>query len=291
MQPSGRPARIAVIGDVHMAWDRRDDAYFRSADYDLLLCVGDLADMRRPGLSVARRLASLPLPTRVLLGNHDGVAVAHLAAEALGFRRLSGLLGFDQLRRVRRFERILGERGCGYSRHELTVGSMRVTLIAARPHSMGGKPLSYPHTMARRYGVGSIDESARRLCQLVDAAESDTILWLAHNGPHGLGASPADLWGCDFKPELGDFGDCDLETAIEHARASGRRVAAVLAGHMHHRLRGGGTRSWRLERDGTLYVNAARVPRIFRRGSRLLHHHVRLELDADRCWAREELVE
>jgi Raf kinase inhibitor-like YbhB/YbcL family protein len=35
----------------------------------------------------------------------------------------------------------------------------------------------------------------------------------------------------------------------------------VVAGHMHHSVRGGGERTWLIERAGLLHLNAARVPR------------------------------
>jgi uncharacterized protein (TIGR04168 family) len=91
------------------------------------------------------------------------------------------------------------------------------------------------------------------------------VLFLAHNGPSGLGGQAQDLWGRDFDPDGGDWGDADLRGAIEHARGRGLRVLAVLAGHMHWALRGrpGVQRRWQLQERGTLYVNAARVPRVF----------------------------
>ena len=65
----------------------------------------------------------------------------------------------------------------------------------------------------------------------------------------------------------------------------------VLAGHMHWKLHGGGERRWQLERDGTLYVNAARVPRIVRSQQRTLHHHIALRLTKSGAQAREVALE
>ena len=79
----------------------------------------------------------------------------------------------------------------------------------------------------------------------------------------------------------GDHGDLDLRAAIDHARERGKRVRAVIAGHMHHALKGGGRRTWQVDRDDTLFINAAEVPR-HRDGRR---HHVRLTLDADHAEA------
>ncbi|MGH8459189.1 MAG: hypothetical protein ACRESV_07555, partial [Nevskiales bacterium] len=90
-----------------------------------------------------------------------------------------------------------------------------------------------------------------------------------------------DIWGCDFRPEGGDFGDPDLRAAVEYAIALGKTVHAVIAGHMHHRLKGGGgeRRYWQIRQDGILYINAARVPRIRRRVPGQPRHHVALTLD------------
>ena len=76
------------------------------------------------------------------------------------------------------------------------------------------------------------------------------VVVLAHCGPHGLGATRESIYGCDFRPEQGDWGDRDLAEALEYARECGKRVVAVVAGHMHHALRGGGERVWRERRDG-----------------------------------------
>ena len=116
------------------------------------------------------------------------------------------------------------------------------------------------------------------------------MLLLAHNGPTGLGARKDDLWGCDFRESEGDFGDPDLEHAIGHARTAGKPVRAVIAGHMHHAVRGGSTRRWRARRDGVLYVNAARVPRIFEANGRTLRHHVELTIAGGVARAREVLL-
>jgi uncharacterized protein (TIGR04168 family) len=107
---------------------------------------------------------------------------------------------------------------------------------------------------------------------------------LAHNGPAGLGVSRRDIFGCDFRREEGDHGDPDLGEALARARARGAPIAAVVAGHMHHALRGGGTRRWLASIDGVCVVNAARVPRARRDGTR---HHVCLTLDGTRAEATE----
>jgi uncharacterized protein (TIGR04168 family) len=175
----------------------------------------------------------------------------------------------------------------GYTRHSLDDD---LDLIVGRPHSMGGPTMAFAPFLARHFGIRSMSESAARLREIVDESTARRVIFLAHNGPTGLGDRRDALWGCDFRDEQGDQGDPDLEDAVAHARARGRQVLAVVAGHMHHRLRGGGLRSWIETHDGVLYVNAARVPRVFEQGARTVRHHVALTVDGDGCTAREVLV-
>ena len=63
-----------------------------------------------------------------------------------------------------------------------------------------------------------MQESAERLKELVDECPAERIIFFAHNGPTGLGEDRSDIWGCDFRPAGGDFGDPDLRIAIDHAR-------------------------------------------------------------------------
>jgi hypothetical protein len=68
------------------------------------------------------------------------------------------------------------------------------------------------------------------------------------------------------------------------------RVPAVIAGHMHWSLQGGGVRRWQVEREGTLYLNPARVPRHFHDADGTYHHHVSLTLGPDGAVAEEVRV-
>ncbi len=97
---------------------------------------------------------------------------------------------------------------------------------------MGGNELSFPDLLRQRYGVESLEQSVQRLCKLVATAPSGDIVWLAHNGPSGLGNKRSSIWGCDFKPQGGDWGDDDLATAIAETQKT-HTVRAVVAGHMH----------------------------------------------------------
>ncbi len=284
--------RIAVLGDVHVHWDEADLAYFNRSDYDLLLFVGDLAKYAHSGgLQVAESLSRLSRPALVIPGNHDGVRALQLLAEVSGNRAMIRLLGHGQRRRCAALRRALAPIPMvGYSRHEYSVRGLDFAILAARPHSMGGPTLGCAPYLRRVFGVGSMQESAERLKELVDACRAEHIIFFAHNGPTGLGKERSDIWGCDFRPAEGDFGDPDLRIAIDHARARSKKILAVVAGHMHHALAGGGERRWLVEREGLLHVNAARTPRSFVRGEQRLRHHVVLETDGCRTTAEEVLV-
>ncbi len=275
-----------------MAWSRRDLCWFGQADYDLLLFVGDLASYFRDGRSVARSLARLPMPILVMAGNHDGVSLPQLIAEALCHDEWSHRLGCGQSRRCRALERALAPVPLvGYSLHPFHLKQQSLAVLAARPHSMGGPRLSFQRYLTERFGVGSLDESAQRLESLIDQWDGEQLIVLAHNGPSGLGSSGTDIWGCDFRASAGDFGDPDLARAVTYAQNQGKQVIAVVAGHMHHTLRGGGQRSWRVERDGVIYVNAACVPRTVRRAGRRRRHHILLRWDGNRAQVEPVWVE
>ncbi|MBW2523170.1 MAG: metallophosphoesterase [Deltaproteobacteria bacterium] len=280
--------RIGIVGDVHMDWGAHDERWFSECGYDLLLVVGDLASRLRDGRRVARSLARLPLPVLVIAGNHDGVRLPLLAAEAFHRDRLSDRLCSAMTGRVAQLERALEPVPLGgYSVHRFELDGGPLAVIAARPHSMGGRRLSFRRYLAQRYGVTSLSESAAHLRMLVDTVGDEPLIFLSHNGPTGLGARPHDIWGCDFRPAWGDFGDPDLREAVDYALAQRKRVVAVVAGHMHHAVRGGGVRCWHVERDGVRYVNAARVPRIIGRGRGSRHHHLLLTGDDEVAAVRE----
>jgi uncharacterized protein (TIGR04168 family) len=121
-----------------------------------------------------------------------------------------------------------------------------------------------------------MEESSARLRSLIDEAPTEHLIFFSHNGPLGLGAEPGALWGRDFGPEPGDWGDPDLRDAIAHAGRRRRRTLAVVAGHMHWRLRNGGQRRFQEARDGILYVNCAQVPRIVDSREGTARHHIAL---------------
>ena len=269
---------IAIIGDLHSAWNERDVEYFNGSGYPLLLFTGDLGgNGAQDGLRIAKSLSYLTRPALVMLGNNDVEQYASIAAELTYRRSRAGLMG--NLRSEPPPPPGSGHaETCGYSSHYVRLGKEELTIIAGRPFAMGGGELTFPRALEDSYGVSSLEESALRLKELIDTASTRNLVFLSHNGPSGLGGQPSSLWGCDFRREGGDWGDADLTHAIAYARERERRTLAVIAGHMHWSLKGGGLRESRLERAETLYVNAARVPRIVRTDGSEKRHHMALSL-------------
>ncbi|MEZ4326916.1 MAG: metallophosphoesterase family protein [Polyangiales bacterium] len=279
---NGTSQRIGVVGDVHTQWDDEDTRLLDAQGYDLVLITGDLGGYRARGAEeVARRMAHLRTPAIAIAGNHDAVHAAQLISEALPQARpLRSLLGVGQEARVNQLAQALGPIALGgYSLHP---AGADLCVVVARPHSMGGPELAFANALRQRYGVRSLSDSAERLCACVDDAPPGArLIFLAHNACSGHGAGRADIAGRDFHRDEGDWGDPDLRAAVDHARSRGREVVAVVSGHMHLSLRGGGRRTDHVMEHGTLHLNAAEVPRHRRaeRGGPVTErHHVRLEV-------------
>ncbi len=277
--------RLGNIRDLHTHIDTVDVQQLNRMDYDLLFFTGDLGGgSTESSLNMARMLSHLDGDVMVMPGNNDTVDIERLAAE------LTHRAGMNQIMAIARQSNHSNAIAlCGYSLHRIAAGERRVSLIAARPHSMGGPELTFPDYMSQTYRIGSIDESTARLRSLVDQADEE-IIFLAHNGPLGLGENPADIWGCDFKPGGGDWGDHDLAAAIEYARSANKRVLAVVAGHMHLKTKQGEERPWRVVDEDIVYVNAARVPRIFNGSDDVYRHHVLLSISEDAVSFEEVLL-
>jgi uncharacterized protein (TIGR04168 family) len=287
-------AKIAVIGDVHLFWDDTDTDFFNESSYDLVLFVGDLAGyVQFRGIQLARTLRRLQVPAMCIPGNHDALHAFQLGAEVTPrAHRLRHVFTQGQTRRRKNLEDALGPVALlSYERRRMDVNGLALNLIAARPHSIGGKRLACIRYLDEAFGVGSMDASAERLKSLVDVCDDAPILFLAHNGPSGLGARANSIWGCDFRKKEEDWGDRDLEDAVRYARASGHRVLGAVAGHMHRRTKKGKARPLKVERDGMVFVNAAEVPRHREAEGRLKRHHVKLEITENGMTAEDEWIE
>lgn len=297
--------RLAIIGDVHLDFDARDRAYFDASDYDLLLFCGDLSDTFHPrrSLQIAKRLAQLSKPALLIPGNHDIANLGQLLAEILQVRWLAEWTSWGHVHYHRRLRQAFGAvKMGGYSAHTYQISGQELGVICARPYAMGGSRINYAPLLRKIFGVRSEKDSIGLLCQQVHAVPTERIIFLAHNGPHGLGSEPADIWGCDFDPQRGDFGDRDLADAIVYARQQGKQVLAVIAGHMHlqtfigpqpfwrRHAQPGPERPWHVFKDNILYLNVARVPRHLVKDGQAVAHHICLTIQGSQVDASEVYV-
>lgn len=274
-------AKIGVIGDVHLFWDDQDVEFFNDGGYDLLLFVGDLSGYTQlRARRVTRSLRKLRVPAMCIPGNHDGLHALQLGAEITPrAHRLRDAFCTGQAARCRSLSRALGDvELVAYCRRRVTLGGIPVNLVVGRPHSIGGRRMACIRYLTRHFGIDSMEASSARIKALVDACDDAPLLFLAHNGPSGLGDRASSIWGCDFRKKEEDWGDRDLEDAVGHALQTGRRVLGAVAGHMHRRTKSGKRRPGQIEKDGVLYVNAAEVPRHRMVDGRKIRHHVRLTL-------------
>ena len=248
---------IAVVGDVHEQWEAEDGIALQALGVDLVLFVGDFGN---EAVAVVRQIAALDLPKAAVTGNHD----AWYSASVWGRRKCP----YDRRQedRVQQQLDLLGETHVGYNK--LDFPQFRLSVVGGRPFSWGGPEWKNKEFLQSRYGVTNFAESTARIVSMAEATAYDTVIFLGHNGPLGLGKRPESPCGRDWNPLGGDFGDRDLAEAISHTRTLGKQIPLVTFGHMHHRLRH--TKSRLRERvshtvEGTVYLNAACVPRIVER--------------------------
>ncbi|GAB4153567.1 MAG: TIGR04168 family protein [Cyanobacteria bacterium J069] len=245
---------IAVVGDVHDQWDAQDERALKRLGVDLVLLVGDFGN---EAVGVVRAIAALPIPKAVILGNHD----AWYTATDWGRSKCP----YDpQLEdRVQQQLELLGDTHVGYG--HLDFPQLGLSVVGGRPFSWGGSQWKHEDFYGSRYGVHSFEQSTERIVAAAQAAAHNTLIFVGHCGPLGMGSAPEDPCGKDWKPIGGDHGDPDLAAAIARTRDLGKSVPLVTFGHMHHSLRHTKTqlrRPLHIDAAGTVYLNAARVPRI-----------------------------
>lgn len=253
-----RSCRIVCVGDVHDQWGKEDGLALARLDPDLVLFVGDYGNENVECVRMAvREVDQLGMSAAFAFGNHD----AWYTATYVGRRNCP----YDRSKGDRVLEMIdvVGDRHAGY--RALPFQDIKVSVVGGRPFSWGGPYWKHPDFFRQYAKVGSLEHSMLKIRQGVEAVDSShSIVFLAHNGPTGLGDDPADPCGRDFGMQPGgDFGDADLRDGIDFARAQGRSVPLVVFGHMHKILEHGqGYRRMVMEEQGTVMVNAAVVPRI-----------------------------
>ncbi len=250
-----RSLTIAVVGDVHDHWDDNDERALWQLGVDLVLLVGDFGN---ESVEVVRAIAALRLPKATILGNHDAwyTATDWGRAKCPYNRQLED--------RVQQQLDLLGDCHVGYGKLDLP--QFGLSVVGGRPFSWGGATWKNERFYQERYGISSLAESTERIMASVQQAQHDTVIFIGHCGPSGLGDQPTDPCGRDWSPPGGDHGDPDLAQAIAQTRDLGKSVPLVAFGHMHHTLRHTKTQFRRTIHDdqGTIYLNAANVPRIIR---------------------------
>lgn len=245
---------IAVIGDIHDAWDQEDPKALQHLGVDLVLFVGDFGN---EAVDLVRAISTLDLPYAAAFGNHD----AWYTATPWGTKNCP----YDRTQEdwVAQQLDLLGEAHVGYAHR--TFSELDLSVVGGRPFSWGGPDWRCAGFYQDRFDVTGFADSTARIVAAATAAPSETIIFLGHNGPTGLGDQAEDPCGKDWKQRGGDYGDPDLRDAIATTYSTGKRVPLVTFGHMHHNLRHTQTvlrKRLCVDVNGTVYLNAACVPRI-----------------------------
>jgi uncharacterized protein (TIGR04168 family) len=264
--------KIAIVGDVHNQWDADDEIALNHLKVDLVLLVGDFGN---EAVEVVKQIAALPLPKAVVLGNHD----AWYTATPWGVKHCPYDRRIED--RVQQQLDLLGDVHVGY--RKLDFPGLGLTVVGGRPFSWGGSDWKNPEFFSSRFGVNSFEESTARMVESARNAAFETVIFLGHCGPLGLGDAPEDPCGRDWQPLGGDHGDPDLAAAIAQTYSLGKTVPLVAFGHMHHQLRHTKQRlrtAIVADPKGTIYVNAARVPRIVQQGDLCLRNYTLVTLQA-----------
>jgi len=263
--------KIAVVGDVHDLWEEEDGIALKHLGIDLVLFVGDFGN---ESVSVVKAIASLDIPKAVVMGNHD----AWYSATDWGRKKCP----YDRTKEdwVQQQLDLLGETHVGYAK--LDFPDLNLSVVGSRPFSWGGPQWKYNDFYEQRYGVTSFKESSDRIVAAANSTAYETIIFMGHNGPVGLGDRPEDPCGKDWEPKGGDFGDPDFTEAIARTRAAGKSIPLVTFGHMHHSLRFTKKmlRKSLLAKENTIYLNAASVPRIVQNNSDKLRNFSIVTLEA-----------
>ncbi|HAC64935.1 MAG TPA: TIGR04168 family protein [Cyanothece sp. UBA12306] len=245
---------IAVVGDIHDQWEEDDNLALENLGVDLVLFVGDFGN---ESVEVVRHIANLSLPKAAIMGNHD----AWYTASAWGRKKCP----YDRTKENWLQEQLdlLGDTHVGYGK--LDFPQFNLCVVGSRPYSWGGPEWKNKEFLRDRYGITNFRESTAKIVAAAQQTTQKTVIFLAHNGPQGLGEQPEDICGKDWQPLGGDHGDPDLTEAIAQVRALGKNIPLVTFGHMHHRLRHTKSRlrtRVKHNSEGTIYLNAASVPRI-----------------------------
>ena len=246
---------IAVVGDVHGLWEHEDAIALDRLGIDLVLFVGDFGN---EAVEVVRQIAAVKTPKAAIMGNHD----AWYTASSWGRQKAPYDRSTED--RVQQQLDLLGEAHVGFSK--LDFSQLSLSVVGSRPFSWGGSSWRNSQFYRDRYGINNFEESAKQIVESAKNAAYNTLIFIAHNGPTGLGKSTESICGRDWKEEGGDYGDPDLTEAIAQVQNMGKSIPLVTFGHMHHELKNprGKRRKIVEVRDKTVYLNAACVPRVIK---------------------------
>ena len=251
---SSKLIKIAIVGDVHDRWEAADETALQHLGVDLVLFVGDFGN---ESVQVVREIAAVKLPKATVFGNHDAwYSASDWGKQKCPYDRQKEDWVQDQID-------LLKETHVGYSK--LDFPELQLTVVGSRPFSWGGDVWKNAEFYKERFGVTSFAESTAKIVAAAETAAYDTVIFLGHNGPVGLGSNADDPCGKDWQPLGGDYGDPDLTEAIALVRKLGKTIPLVTFGHMHHDLRYTKQhlrKTFVISSEGTMYLNAARVPRI-----------------------------
>ncbi|KAG0472358.1 hypothetical protein HPP92_016904 [Vanilla planifolia] len=239
--------RIVVIGDVHDDWNLEEDSKaLEVLQPNLVLFTGDFGN---ENIEIVRSISNLNIPKAAILGNHD-------CWRTFTFQQ-------KMVTNVQLQLDCLGVQHIGYSRLDFPL--LKLNVVGGRPFSCGGNTLFRAKLLSQRYGVKSMEESKRKICEAASGThEGHFLVFLAHNGPSGLGSKMDDICGSDWIFGGGDNGDPDLAQALLELKSSKQlSIPLVVFGHMHKGLAYGGLRKMvSIGPDDTIYLNAAVVPRV-----------------------------
>ncbi|WP_009632155.1 TIGR04168 family protein [Synechocystis sp. PCC 7509] len=251
---SSKSIKIAVVGDIHDRWETADEIALQHLGVDLVLFVGDFGN---ESVQVVREIAAVKLPKAAVFGNHDAwYSASDWGKQKCPYDRQKEDWVQDQID-------LLKEIHVGYGK--LDFPDLKLTVVGSRPFSWGGEVWKNAEFYKERFGVTSFAESTAKIVAAAETAAYETIIFLGHNGPVGLGSNADDPCGKDWQPLGGDYGDPDLTEAIAQVRKLGKTIPLVTFGHMHHDLRYTKQqlrKTFLVSPEGTMYLNAARVPRI-----------------------------
>ncbi|KAL8145318.1 uncharacterized protein LOC141706921 isoform X2 [Apium graveolens] len=234
--------RIAVVGDVHDYWNLEEDTKaLELLKPDLVLFTGDFGNEENAKL--VKSIADLTIAKAAIMGNHDAWNTSKFSSR----KKDDVQLQLDW---------------------RLDFPTLKLSVVGGRPFSTGGDRLFRPKLLSKRYGIRSMEESAKRIYKsALGTPEDHSIIFLAHNGPTGLGSEVNDICGRDWTFEGGDHGDPDLADALSQLKETAKlSVPLVVFGHMHKKLAdGNGLRKMVVVGDdNSIYLNGAIVPRVIK---------------------------